>query len=241
MSTILPFVEDTTPSAEIVAPPKSAGTVQSKKRKKNTKPGTAITSFTYEQVNDDADELIELRGEGRYFGVTDPESGDTINAQQSLGPLCTNCHKRGHIRAKCKTVVCHQCGKIGDHYEAQCPSTSICGRCGQKGHLAAGCTSKKKKREYCKNCDTFNHGGDRCPSIWRSYLTKKDEDKEDALLVLPVLYCYNCGSKNHYGDDCVEARSSRVPNLGSAFSGSNLPRKLRSLYFSQRSNGSNSR
>lgn len=184
------------------------------------------TSLSYDQVNSNADELVELRGEGRYFGVTDG-LGDAINAQQSLGPLCANCHKRGHIRAKCKTVVCHKCGVVGDHYETQCPTTMICLRCGLKGHIATNCTNKVKKREYCRACDTFSHGDDRCPNIWRLYLTITIP--EDT--VLPLMYCYNCGDDMHYGDECPEMRSSRVPNpTGSAFSGSNLPRHLREIY-----------
>ena len=196
----------------------------------NNSANTPTTSLSYEQVNNDADELIELRGEGRYFGVTDPSSGDTINALQSLGPLCANCHRRGHIRAKCKTVVCHKCGVVGDHYETQCPTTMVCSRCGQKGHMAAGCTNKAKKRQYCKTCDTFSHGDDRCPSIWRSYLTGTTDAPVSN--TLPQVYCYNCGLDVHYGDECPEPRTLRVPNItGTAFSGSNLPRHLRAKYF----------
>lgn len=188
-----------------------------------------LYSLSLDQVNDNADELIELRGEGRYFGVTDPETGATINAQQSLGPLCDNCHKRGHIRSKCKTVVCHKCGVIGDHYETQCPTTIICSRCGQRGHLASACTSKTRKKQYCNHCDTFNHGDYNCPSIWRSYITKVSKNEE---YVLPIMYCYNCGADTHFGDECPQQRSSRVPNInGSAFSGTNLPKHLRSVYF----------
>ncbi|CCE85763.1 Piso0_005391 [Millerozyma farinosa CBS 7064] len=203
-----------------------------------------IYSLSYDQVNDNADELIELRGEGRYFGVTDPTSGRTINAQQSLGPLCANCHRRGHIRAKCKTVVCHKCGVVGDHYETQCPTTMVCSRCGLKGHMAANCKNKNRKRQYCKNCDTFAHGDDNCPSIWRSYLTTSSEPEggDKAAQKLPLIYCYNCGSKKHYGDECQEQRTSRIPNTsGSAFSGSNLPRHLRALYFELLSGGGSKR
>lgn len=188
-----------------------------------------VTSLSFDQVNDNADELIELRGEGRYFGVTDPVSGDAINAQQSLGPLCGNCHRRGHIRAKCKTVVCHKCGVVGDHYETQCPTTMLCAKCGLKGHIAVDCVNRAKKRTYCRLCDTFAHGDNTCPSIWRLYLTLPSASQET---VLPVIFCYNCGAEGHYGDECTEYRSLRVPNLsGSAFSGSNLPKHLRELYY----------
>lgn len=201
--------------------------------KNNNNNENVTTSLSFDQVNDNADELIELRGEGRYFGVTDPTSGKTINSLQNLGPLCANCHKRGHIRSKCKTVICHKCGVVGDHYETQCPTTMICSKCGLKGHIASNCTNKQKKREYCKLCDTFSHGDDRCPNIWRSYLTLPiSKDEQDLETVLPIIYCYNCGDDTHYGDECDEARSSRVPNqTGSAFSGSNLPRHLRDIYY----------
>ncbi|KAK6200315.1 uncharacterized protein RJT21DRAFT_121210 [Scheffersomyces amazonensis] len=201
---------------------------------KSSSGNNAITSLTLEQVNDDADELIELRGEGRYFGVIDPKSGDSINQAHALGPLCGNCHKRGHIRSKCKTVVCHKCGVVGDHYETHCPTTLICSRCNEKGHMAISCTNKNKKRQYCSTCDTFNHSSDTCPTIWRSYIVVKSatsNDKELDQSNLPNLFCYNCGSNEHYGDDCNEYRTSRVPNFGSAFSGSNLPKNLRSAYF----------
>lgn len=257
MSKILPFVEDTQPLVEeheksatpsmstILNENSSSHNTSAAETKENT-PSTnnngnnrkeGVTSLSFDQVNDNADELIELRGEGRYFGVTDPSSGTTINSLQSMGPLCANCHKRGHIRAKCKTVVCHKCGVVGDHYETQCPTTMVCSRCGLKGHIAIKCKNKLKKRQYCKHCDTFNHGDDSCPSIWRSYLTlptPKSDDENDNYesTVLPVIYCYNCGDDEHYGDECPEPRTSRIPCInGSAFSGTNLPRHLRSLYF----------
>lgn len=223
MSGMLPFIEDTAPSK----------VKRGKYNEKSEEPPipttapTVVTSLSYDQVNDNVDELIELRGEGRYFGVTDPSNP---NAAPSLGPICANCHKRGHIRAKCKTVICHKCGVVGDHYETHCPTTLICARCGEKGHIANNCRNKAKKRLYCRSCDTFSHGDENCPSIWRSYLTKP-EPKDEESLALPVVYCYNCGNDEHYGDECPEPRSSRVPNFGTAFSGSNLPRKYRPLYF----------
>lgn len=206
-----------------------------KQQSKQIKPqpafrGPEIFSLSYDQVNDNADELVELRGEGRYFGVTDPQTGDSIASQRTaLGPICDNCHKRGHIRAKCKVVVCHKCGVVGDHYETQCPTTVLCARCGEKGHIVAACTSKFRKRQYCSTCDSFRHGDDNCPGIWRSYLTLPNNDGK---LGLPTIFCYNCASNKHYGDECFEQRTSRIPNLnGSAFSGINLPKYLREPYF----------
>lgn len=189
-----------------------------------------ITSLSFDQVNDNADELIELRGAGRYFGVTDPSTGESINSQQELGRICDNCHQRGHIRAKCKTVICHKCGVVGDHYETQCPTTIVCSRCGERGHTWATCTSKTRKQQYCKACDLYSHSDDNCPSIWRSYLTIACKQNAS----LPASYCYNCGDDSHYGDECPEPRTSRIPNSsGSAFSGNNLPKELRDRYFNK--------
>lgn len=222
----LPIVEDTVPAKVSEDIEQEVG-----KAKEEAKIGkNEVTSFSFDQVNSNADELIELRGEGRYFGVTDPSSSNkTINALQALGPLCANCHKRGHIRAKCKTVVCHKCGIVGDHYESQCPTTMICSRCNIKGHMASDCKAKERKKQYCKNCDTFSHLDHNCPKIWRSYLTKKAETNK-----LPVIFCYNCGDSSHYGDECSLERTSRIPNFGLAFSGNNLPLDLRSLYFTNK-------
>ncbi|OBA19850.1 hypothetical protein METBIDRAFT_32901 [Metschnikowia bicuspidata var. bicuspidata NRRL YB-4993] len=190
----------------------------------------ALTSLSFEQVNDNADELIELRGAGRYFGVTDPSTGESINAQQELGRICDNCHERGHVRAKCKTVICHKCGVVGDHYETHCPTTIVCSRCGDRGHTWATCTSKTRKQQYCETCDLYSHSNDNCPSIWRSYLTKAIKPNTQ----LPPTYCYNCGDDMHFGDECPEPRTSRIPNSsGSAFSGNNLPKELRDRYFNK--------
>lgn len=240
---LISFEEDTNP-AEIDADMKwrsnpaklrqntSSDALKQPKQAKPQPPsrGNEIISLSYDQVNDNADELVELRGEGRYFGVTDPQTGDSIASQRAaLGPICDNCHKRGHIRAKCKTVVCHKCGVVDDHYETQCPTTVLCARCGEKGHIVAACTSKFRKRQYCNTCDSFRHGNDNCPGIWRSYLTLPNNDGK---LGLPIIFCYNCASSQHYGDECFEQRTSRIPNLnGSAFSGINLPKYLRDPYF----------
>ncbi|KAJ8143663.1 hypothetical protein OY671_003204 [Metschnikowia pulcherrima] len=231
---LISFAEDTEPDRledKLRWKEKAAVAAEPKPERKAKEPAFQkddVTSLSFEQVNDNADELIELRGAGRYFGVTDPSTGDAINASQGLGPLCDNCHKRGHVRAKCKTVICHKCGVKDDHYETQCPTTIVCSRCGERGHTWAMCTSKKRKQQYCKSCDSHTHSDDNCPSIWRSYLTITCK----AGAKLPPSYCYNCGDDFHYGDECPEQRTSRIPNSnGSAFSGNNLPQELRNRYF----------
>ncbi|CAI5760172.1 unnamed protein product [Candida verbasci] len=222
MVDILPYSEDT------------KGTKLKRSKYKETEPikvveskKSGLTSFSFDQVNNDANELIELRGEGRYFGVTDPEKDKIVEIKS--GPVCSNCHKRGHTRVKCKIVICHKCGKVNDHYESQCPSTLICIKCGEKGHYSTECKSKIKKRQYCKRCDSFQHSDENCPSIWRSYIIKRKEEQKS--ISLPNMSCYNCGSSSHYGDECYAPRNSRIPNLGSAFSGNNLPREFRGVYF----------
>lgn len=180
-------------------------------------------SLTLDQVNDNNDELIAMRGDGRYFGGPEALSG----------PICSNCHRRGHMRAKCKVVVCHACGLVDDHYETQCPKSMVCTNCGKKGHFKGQC-QEKIRRTFCTRCESKNHSDDRCPTIWRSYLTIKDRE---TCTTLPVIYCYNCGRKNHYGDECNQYRSSKTPNIdGSGFSGNNLPRELRDRYYNGRNN-----
>ena len=186
-------------------------------------------ALSLDQVSADPDELIELRGEGRYFGVTDPELGDRINAQQLLGQLCSNCHRRGHSRAKCKTVVCHKCGKIDDHYESKCPTHMVCYKCGGMGHHQSECTVKHAKRKYCQDCETFDHGSNLCPLIWRSYRVNGSAEPKR----LPNISCYNCGSSAHYGDECGDYRHSPLAATGLAFLVNNLPRSLRRTYFDQ--------
>lgn len=196
------------------------------------------TALSYDEVTDDLDEIVALRGEGRYFGVTDADDESGLS-RQTLGPLCANCHKRGHIRSKCKVVICHKCGAIDDHYESQCPTTIICARCGEKGHIVLACKSKVRKRQYCRLCDSFKHGDENCPSIWRSYIIKPSQSGGEVSDVLPRIYCYNCGSDQHYGDECSEQRKSRIPNFGSAFSGNNLPKEFREMYFLRLEGGNN--
>lgn len=178
-----------------------------------------VISLSLDQVDSNPDGLVELRGEGRYFGAADDVSSTM---------LCSNCHQHGHKRAQCKTVVCHACGAVGDHYTERCPKSMVCYNCGERGHFGNTC-KERARRLYCQICESNRHMNNRCPSIWRSYLTQNDGRARG----LPNnMYCYNCADKGHFGDDCPEQRGSRMPNVdGSAFSGHNLPQTMREAYY----------
>lgn len=181
---------------------------------------------SFKEVNSNNDELAELRGEGRYFGVADPEASE---------PICSNCHQRGHKRAHCPVVVCHLCGAVGDHYEAQCPVSMVCTNCGEKGHYRNQCP-KRRRFNYCTYCRSRAHATERCPNIWRSYIMHSKKLPAKQKYPANLIYCYNCGEKGHFGDDCPYPRVSRTPNInGSAFTGQNLPREFRDEYLNRMS------
>lgn len=174
------------------------------------------------EVANDKDALATLRGQGRYFGVTDPD----VDL-----PVCSNCQRRGHIRSQCKVVVCHACGKVDDHYESQCPNSMVCSNCGEKGHFRNNCTHKRKHL-FCQECESHNHTSDRCPTIWRDYIVRPVGKDTKVPYPSATIFCYNCADKGHYGDECRLPRTSKTPNLnGSAFSGENLPKTLVGQYF----------
>ncbi|ODQ67648.1 hypothetical protein NADFUDRAFT_14593, partial [Nadsonia fulvescens var. elongata DSM 6958] len=176
-------------------------------------------SYTIDELDDTNEQLVDLRGEGRYFG----------KVIEDLGPTCRNCHKRGHMAKDCKVVVCITCGAIEDHYTANCPTHQRCSNCGQGGHLRRACT-EKSKFIYCKKCDSRNHPDEMCPTIWRSYMKKVGADVS-AVDPKESTFCYNCGEKNHYGDDCIVPRVVTLRyQESSAFSGVNLPKQFVKAY-----------
>lgn len=207
--------------------PEESEVKKEKKQEKKKKSGAAndesgvVYAPSIDEVTADNDHLANLRGEGRYFGVTDPDANQ---------PVCSNCHRRGHKRSQCKVVVCHACGKVDDHYETQCPNSMVCSNCGEKGHFRNNCPSKRNQT-YCVECDSRNHSSDRCPSIWRSYVLRPVDKNTKIAYPSSKIFCYNCAAKGHYGDDCRQMRVSKTPNInGSAFSGENLPKALVSQY-----------
>ncbi|CDK25862.1 unnamed protein product [Kuraishia capsulata CBS 1993] len=213
---ILPIVDET---VETVKGADEAGTVGGSEDTNDLAQETTETNEDEAEdgPKDNPDDLVERRGEGRYFG----------HMEEKAPVICTNCHRRGHMRANCKVVVCNACGMVDDHYESQCPQSIVCTNCGEKGHFQRQCT-QPRKRIYCTECGLHSHSSDRCPRIWRTYLTSRTYEPGREL---PPLYCYNCASSEHYGDDCRQPRQSRTPNInGSAFKGSNLPRQARDMY-----------
>lgn len=196
----LPFVKETTPQLrdKIVAP-------------------------TIDEVDDNPEDLRDMRGQGRYFGIT---SEDGVNEAE---PKCNNCSQRGHLKRNCPHVICTYCGAMDDHYSQHCLKAIKCSNCSESGHYRSQCPHKWK-RVFCTLCNSKRHSRDRCPSVWRVYILKDEKSKRT--LPMHAFYCYNCGGKGHLGDQCDFRRSSRVPNDdGSAFSGDNLSPELKKEYF----------
>ncbi|CAN6634444.1 protein Air1p [Trichomonascus vanleenenianus] len=206
------FVEDTAPGVEIISDDESVVEVNGVDAENRS-----ISSEEEEEGDEDADDLVAMRGEGRYFGLT--------TSEDALGPICRKCRGRGHIAAQCKIVICEKCDARDDHFTNQCPKSQRCSNCGEQGHLRANCKNRHRII-YCARCDVRNHNEEHCPLIWRTYRYSRGEIK------LPeAIYCYNCGEKGHYGDDCPFPR--RIPLRfvdKSAFTGDNLNSRLRQKY-----------
>ncbi|KAG5358577.1 Protein air1 [Yarrowia sp. B02] len=182
-------------------------------------PVEAFQSVGVDDVDDGEDQLIEMRGDGRYFGK-----------EEGQGPTCRTCHKRGHISADCKVMRCFTCGALEDHDTADCTMLRKCSNCGESGHLRAECT-QSKRTIFCWRCDSRIHTEDKCHLIWRDYVKDRRGPHPSG-----AVYCYHCGSQGHYGDECTDTRNMTLRfKEPSAFSGGNLPRKghydLQKRYF----------
>lgn len=177
---------------------------------KPSKPAAeAFQSVGVDDVDDGEDQLIEMRGDGRYFGKEDEQ-----------GPTCRTCHKRGHISADCKVMRCFTCGALEDHDTADCTMLRKCSNCGESGHLRAECT-QTKRTIFCWRCDSRIHTEDKCHLIWRDYVKDRRGPHGTS-----CVFCYHCGGQGHYGDECTDTRNMTLRfKEPSAFSGGNLPRQ----------------
>ena len=54
-------------------------------------------------------------------GDDDGKDAAEDSKKPAKGPMCYNCHVRGHFAADCKTNICKKCGGRG-HDESKCPS-----------------------------------------------------------------------------------------------------------------------
>ncbi|KAK9456317.1 hypothetical protein V1511DRAFT_497163 [Dipodascopsis uninucleata] len=204
-------------------------------KKKQKHAENAVVGKEGESANaEDLTQLVEMRGEGRYFGFPEEEGNRIVR-------LCINCHKPGHMHNECKTIVCQTCGEQDDHITRNCPKTRRCSNCNKLGHSAFEC-KEKRKTIYCSRCRSSRHSYETCPSIWCCYSMLRNKPKP-----LDTMFCYNCGEAGHYGDDCKKPRPMMQPlQENSVFSVVSLPKgyalstKLQKLVDAQSSRKSRS-
>ncbi|CAM9019664.1 unnamed protein product, partial [Wickerhamomyces anomalus] len=130
--------------------------------------GSKTISLTIDEVNDNADELVELVRHKKANCKT---------------VVCMACGMvDDHYSQHCpKSIVCSNCGEKG-HYKNQCTQKQrrvYCQTCSSTRHFSDRCTSiwrsylttKDSDRKmglptniYCYNCAEKGHYGDECPS-----------------------------------------------------------------------------
>lgn len=106
-----------------------------------TTPPDKLVAPSIEEVNSNPNELRALRGQGRYFGVSD----DDKDAIKEAAPKCNNCSQRGHLKKDCPHIICSYCGATDDHYSRHCPKAIQCSKCDEVGHYRSQCPHKWKK------------------------------------------------------------------------------------------------
>lgn len=173
-------------------------------------------TINFEDLDDTNEGLVEMRGEGRYFG----------SIEDDVERKCKKCGKTGHLARACSLIVCDSCGEKNDHLSRNCPKSKRCSRCGQIGHLRSDC-KEKAVPIYCHRCKLRTHTEETCPQIWRNYLVSKKKTAQYPSTVS----CYNCGEDGHYGDDCKEAKVHQLKYVEpSSFSGKIFSGKHRTKY-----------
>lgn len=97
-----------------------------KRRKKNSPPGHALLIDERGAVGGRGHPGGKQGGRGGGRGSNDrndkaKRSNDDDEHRSSKGPVCYNCHGRGHFARDCTVEVCKRCGGRG-HDESKCPS-----------------------------------------------------------------------------------------------------------------------
>lgn len=173
------------------------------------------------------DELVALRGKGRYFGTEEQQK------EVEEVPLCHKCQEPGHLAHECTALICDSCGKRNAHITKECPERSRCSNCMQFGHKRNTCPNKHVNNHLpCSQCGSRIHNDSTCPCIWRFYKLKDDSDSHPHYP--KIISCYNCGDATHYGDECPMPRPIMLKyRERSCFSVDNLERSLHGRYYKE--------
>ncbi|CAB4253996.1 similar to Kazachstania africana KAFR_0L01140 hypothetical protein [Maudiozyma barnettii] len=143
---------------------------------------------------------------------------------------CKICQNNEHRTKNCPRTLCEHCGQMKAHH-SNIGSNSLC------SNLTVSTKRQEidiDESEFCTTCQSYGHVIDRCPSIWRAYVTRPVPSENPSISTIPMhtLFCYNCGEKGHYGDDChIDKHTEKMKYQKSAFSGKNLPSVLEPIYY----------
>lgn len=148
------------------------------------------------------------------------------------GTKCKICQKNDHRTKNCPRTLCEHCGQMKGHHT----NIGINGPCSNI-LLAKKVEESEFNEDYhCKKCYQIGHISMKCPSIWRAYIKKRALSKNFSKNVLPIhtIFCYYCGMRGHYGDDCpTNGKPKSMKYQRSAFSGKNLSKNLKAIYYNQ--------